>query len=71
GIHAAEAKAASRAMRSKIIDKLTKRESDLSHDRLIAAAATRDAAADHVQVPRLANFYRGLFQLAESVYGNG
>lgn len=69
GLHKAEAAAAGRAMRTKVIDKLTKRESDLSHDRLISAAATSDPAAEHVRVPHVAGFYRALFQLAEAVYG--
>ncbi len=69
GLHRAEARAAGRAFRTKVVDKLLHRESDRSHDGLIAAAATRDPAADPVTVPNLANFYRALLHLAEAVYG--
>lgn len=68
-LHKATAKAQGKATRTKIIDKLTKRYSDISHATAFEAAGNQTQAAEGMTVRSLESYYRALFQLATSVYG--
>jgi predicted dehydrogenase/nucleoside-diphosphate-sugar epimerase len=67
-----EARSSRKATVRKVLDKLTSRDADQSHARVIAGAAQADGTgiAD-LRVERLAPFYEVLFDLAERVYGDG
>ena len=64
-----EAKALGKATRRKVLDKLTGRDSDLSHARVFAAALG-DAPPMAPTVGSTANFYELLFGVADAVYGH-
>lgn len=68
-LYKAEAKESRHKTFQKIVDKLTKRDSDLSHGRAIAMAAGQSASADGLRVTNLAPFYSAVFEIARSVYG--
>jgi predicted dehydrogenase/nucleoside-diphosphate-sugar epimerase len=76
-LHKAESKDSRRQTLRKIADKLTGRDSDLSHARCIgmAIAAGRDATARKVMEPltigSLETFYRALLEVAKRVYEPG
>jgi nucleoside-diphosphate-sugar epimerase len=66
-----ESKASGRATRRKILDKLTGRDADPSHARVLAAATAGDAAlAAPLAVGRLTPFYNLLFAIDRAVYGS-
>jgi nucleoside-diphosphate-sugar epimerase len=67
-IHKTHAKAQARATRAKIIDKLTRRDSDVSHATTLGAIANRTPMAGSLEVKELESYYRALFQLAGAVY---
>ena len=70
GLYKREARESARATRRKIADKLLGRDSDLSHARVIAAAAQDDpASAAGITVDRLTAFYQLLFEMSRQVYG--
>lgn len=60
------AKRISRAVRTKIIDKLTSRDSDQSHALALSAAYQGN---DQLSVSSLAEFYAFVFDVADQVYG--
>jgi hypothetical protein len=64
-----EAKERGRATRRKILDKLLNRDSDKSHEAVLAAAGAAEETAAGLSVERVAPFYDVLFRLADRVYG--
>ena len=64
------ARAVAKATRRKILDKLTNRDADRSHDRILSAMlAPSPGVSAGIEVGSLKNFYRAIFSVAESVYG--
>lgn len=64
-----EAKASSRATFRKILDKLTKKESDDSHALAMMAAMGHPSLAKSLSLASLESGYRVLFEMGEKVYG--
>jgi nucleoside-diphosphate-sugar epimerase/predicted dehydrogenase len=64
-----QGRAVMRATISKIRDKITGRDSDRSHDRMLCAMLNGDTAVvSAVTISALSNFYTAVFGIAESVY---
>lgn len=68
-LYKSEASDSRRKTFAKIIDKLTNRDSDMSHVHAIAAAGSQTSAAECMRVANLAPFYAAVFEIAQSVYG--
>jgi hypothetical protein len=71
GPYAIEAKASRQATFSKIVDKLTKRNSDFSHATLLGMIANNDHSKLGVEVNKLQAFYSCLFELCNRIYVKG
>lgn len=69
GLYNLEAKESRRALFSKITDKLTNRNSDLSHASVLAMTAQNAEIAESLSVSNLSSFYYGMFELMARVYG--
>ena len=57
-------------MVSKIADKLQSRDSDESHETVLAMALADPTGIEGLSVRQLAGFYRGIFALSDIVYGS-
>jgi nucleoside-diphosphate-sugar epimerase len=69
-LYAAEKRESARATRSKIIDKLTHRDSDHSHAAAyLAAISDREGLGKSLSVENVSAFYRAVFELGHAVYG--
>lgn len=68
GIHDLEAKENFRKTIRKVADKLTNKDSDLSHPMAFAAALGERRLAPSLELRTLEPFYRAAFTLAENVY---
>jgi predicted dehydrogenase len=68
-LHKWEGRRNFRATIAKVVDKLAKRDRDESHALALAGAAGIPELATSMSLPRLEQFYRAVFRLADRVYG--
>ena len=67
-VHRMEARKLAQGIRSKVVDKVLGRDSDLSHPRVYQAALTGEKA-EQLSLDTLEPFYHLLFEVGERVYG--
>lgn len=68
-VHRMEARKLAQGIRSKVVDKVLGRDSDLSHPRVYQAALTKENA-EQLRLDTLEPFYKLLFEVSDRVYGS-